>query len=138
MVWAYVLACPVIAQNAITDSLKREVHMAITFEQRMDALVALGFELSNINFDTAQVIADRLRLLADSAQSQAYLAHYHHLQAVIDFGKSDFESALQNYYAALRRFEQEENLEMLSSIYRKLGQLFSDKPGQLRGCKTIL
>ncbi|MEQ9300257.1 MAG: response regulator [Cyclobacteriaceae bacterium] len=123
---ACTLSAPLHAQNRVADSLKMEVAKATTFEQKMSAMVALGFEVSNINFDSAQLISDRLKQLADSAQAQEYLADYYHLQAVIDFGRSDFEEALKNYYEALRLFEKEGDLKMMSTIYRKLGQLFSD------------
>ncbi len=117
---------PLHSQNQVVDSLKSVVASASSFDRKMEAAVALGFELSNINFDTAQVIADRIKHLSNSAKTENYLADYYHLQASLDFGKGNFQEAVNNYYEALSRFDQEKDLKMLSTIYRKLGQLFSD------------
>ncbi len=114
------------AQNDVADSLRIELANASTFDQKMNALVALGFEVSNVNYDSAQLISDRIKQMADSAESDAYLADHYHLQATLDFGKSNFEAAVNNYYDALKLFENEGDLKMMSTIYRKLGQLFSD------------
>lgn len=134
-VWLIATCNIAVAQNDVADSLRQVVASADSSEQKMEALIALGFEVSNINYDSAQLISDQVKYLLDSTDTQEYLADYYHLQASLDFGKSNFEASINNYYDALRIFEKENDLKMMSTVYRKLGQLFSDNLDNFKAAK---
>ena len=108
------------------DSLKQELHKPHPDSVRQTIYSALGWELQNVNSDTALYYEKIALQIAQNLKNEWRIASsYNHL-GVIYWVSGDYSKATENLFRALELFEKQNKQKDVSDVYTNLSLIYSD------------
>jgi len=114
----------VIAQQSVQDSLFQDAIIMKDDTLKVKKLNTAAFKYYSLNPDSTILIANMSFALAEKLEYKPGMAQALKYQGVGLYIKSDFNTALEKYKAALVLFEELKDLKNMSSVYNNSGLIF--------------
>lgn len=110
-----------------TDSLLQALQNPnLENEERIELLFDLKYQYQYTNPDTALHFMEEATQIADLIESDSLIAETQFHKGILNAIKGDFESAAVFYEAALKIYEEQNNVERIAYTYRNLGVVFQN------------